>query len=62
MKDKKKYIKGLAQMGWDTGHPFASDDLDLFISLCAEDGYRMTPSDFDYYFECFDDCRYAAYN
>jgi hypothetical protein len=62
MKDKKKYIRKLAQMDWDCGHPFDQYDFTVFKRLCKEDGYQMTLSDFDYYFECFDNCREAAYN
>ena len=63
MDDKKrKYLKDFAREGWETGHPEDPDDFDEFKHICKDDGFEVTRSDFDYYWECFYDCRSKAYN
>lgn len=59
---KKKYLKDLAKMDWESGHPFSSDDFRYFQRCCKDDGYEMTPEDFSYYWTCFEDCRSEAYS
>lgn len=61
MEDKKEYLKDMAEEAWETGHPFDSDDFRLFQRVCKDDGYEVNRNDWDYYWECFDDCRAAQY-
>jgi len=37
----------MAQMDFESGHPFDSDDFDEFKGICSEDGYDVTTKDFD---------------
>ena len=62
MEDKKAYIKNLAEEAWDCGHPFGSDDFRYFQRCCADDGYDMTQEDWNYYWECFNDCKAAQFD
>lgn len=59
---KKKYLRNWAKAGWDTGHSMDPDDFDEFKHICKDDGFDVTRSDFDYYWECFENCRSEAYN
>lgn len=62
MDDKKrKYLKDFAREGWETGHPMDSDDFDEFKHICKDDGFDVDKADWNYYWECFYNCRSEAY-
>lgn len=62
MEDKKEYLRDMAREHWECGHPFSSDDFIYFQNLCKEDGFKVTEEDWNYYWNCFDDCREDYYN
>ncbi len=62
MEDKKAYIKNLAEEDWDCGHPFGSDDFRYFQRLCKDDNIEVDESDWNYYWECFNNCKEDYYN
>ena len=59
--DKNKYLKSVAEMGWESGHPFNPDDFSYFKRVCKEDGYQVDEEDFQKYWEYFDECRANQY-
>lgn len=62
MEDKKEYLRDMAREHWECGHPFSSDDFIYFQNLCKDDGFKVTEEDWNYYWNCFDDCREDYYN
>ena len=61
MEDKKEYLKDMAQMDWDSGHPFSSDDFRLFQRVCKDDEFDVTREDWNYYWNCFNECKENYY-
>lgn len=59
--DKDAYIKEWAIDDWETGQTFDPDDFDYFRKVAADGGYKVNQADFDYYFECIDECREKEY-
>lgn len=57
MEDKKEYLRNMAKEHWETGHPFSSDDFRYFQGICKDDGFDVDQKDWNYYWECFEDCR-----
>ena len=57
MEDKKEYLIDMAKEHWETGHPFSSDDFRYFQGICKDDGFDVDQKDWNYYWECFEDCR-----
>ena len=57
MEDKKEYLMDMAKEHWETGHPFSSDDFRYFQGICKDDGFDVDQKDWNYYWECFEDCR-----
>jgi hypothetical protein len=60
--EKKEYLRDMARDHWECGHPFSSDDFIYFQNLCKEDGFKVTEEDWNYYWNCFDDCRENYYD
>ena len=52
----------MANLDFDVGHTFDPDDFDYFKRVCEEDGWNVTEDDFNFYFECLDEIRSAAYD
>jgi hypothetical protein len=61
MEDKKEYLRDMAREHWECGHPFSSDDFRYFQGICKDDGFDVNRDDWNYYWECYDDCRTAQY-
>ena len=59
---KKVYLKQFARDGWETGHPMDSDDYDLFVRICKDDGYTVDQNDWNYYWQCFNNYRERFYS
>lgn len=59
---KQTAIKEMANLDFDVGHTFDPDDFDYFKRVCKEDGWDVTEDDFNFYFECLDEIRSAAYD
>ena len=56
-KELDQYLKELAKLDYESGHPFDPYDFEYFKNGCKEDGYDVTEDDFDKYFEYFDEIR-----
>lgn len=56
-KELDQYLKELAKLDYESGHPFDPYDFEYFKNGCKEDGYDVTEADFDKYFEYFDEIR-----
>lgn len=58
-----KYIRQIANDGFDCGHTYDPDDFDAFKKDLNCDGYYyIHRSDFGYYFSCLDDARERYYD
>ena len=44
-------------LDFETGKVFDRDDYEEFRKVLEEDGYNVSPADFDYYFDCIDGYR-----
>lgn len=60
-RNKKSYIKKVAENDFEVGKTFDIDDFHQFKKLCKEDGYTVTKEDFDFYFNCLDEIRENNY-
>lgn len=56
-RNKRSYIKKVAEDDFEAGKTFDIDDFSQFKKLCKEDGYIVTREDFDFYFNCLDEIR-----
>ena len=56
-KELDQYLKELAKNDFESGHPFDPYDFEYFKHICKDDGFDVIKSDFDKYFEYFDEIR-----
>lgn len=61
-KELDQYLKDLAKLDYESGHPFDPYDFEYFKHGCKDDGYDVTEDDFDRYFELLDEVRACAYD
>lgn len=61
-KELDQYLKDLAKLDYESGHPFDPYDFEYFKNGCKDDGYDVTEDDFDKYFEYFDEFRECQYD
>ncbi len=52
---KDTYLRDIAKEAYDTGKPYDRDDFNTFRKIGREDGYVLTHSDFDKYFEYYEE-------
>ena len=54
----KSYVKQMAKLDCEYGHPIDSDDFESFYKILKDDNFSISEEEahkaFDYYFECFD--------
>lgn len=55
--DLDKYLRDLARLDYESGHPFDPYDFEYFKHICKDDGYDVAEADFDKYFEYLDEIR-----
>ena len=60
--DLDQYLRDLARLDYESGHPFDPYDFEYFKNGCKEDGYDVNEADFDKYFEYFDEIRECQYD
>lgn len=61
-KELDQYLKELAKLDYESGHPFDPYDFDYFKHVCKDDGYDVTEDDFDRYFELLAEVRECQYD
>ena len=54
---KDEYLRNAAEIAWESGHSYDPDDFSYFKKVCKEDGYNVNETDFQKYWEYFDECR-----
>ena len=56
---KTEYTRNNAKADFEVGQTYSNDEggYRYWKKICKEDGFKVNKKDFEYYFECFAECR-----